>query len=127
MQHSDSLKGFEKDKDNKGIANMADSESLLENIEAMNFDDNAKNYTNLEDECSSDLGGRIFQQGVIENARKEHNSGNGSIKEISSKYFVDAWKLKTWNNSEIWMPVNAIHLMDVFLTLLQILKDLYQI
>ena len=44
----------------------------------------------IEDECSSDLGGRILQQGVIENTRKEHNSGNGSIKEISGNYLVAA-------------------------------------
>ena len=84
MDHSDSLKGFAKDKDNNGITNMSESGSLFENIEAMNFHDNAKTYTNLGDECSSDLGGRILQQGVIENARKQHNSGNDTIKEVSS-------------------------------------------
>ena len=46
MQHSDSLKGFEKDKDNNGITNMPESGFLLEDIEAMNLYDNAKAYTN---------------------------------------------------------------------------------
>jgi hypothetical protein len=85
VEHSESLEGFKKE-DINGISSVGASSSFLEKIEVMEFSVKKETSTSLEDDCGSDLSGLLLQQAVPEVAM-EQNTGNGSVKEISSIYF----------------------------------------